>query len=370
MKFIIHYDNNAPQINDNDNDYAEIYKNARKKLLNRDKNGGDLIQFKKVDIYKKRLAYYTKLDEMKFNNKDGNDVEKAALEIVKSIIILCKEPKHHKDNETSNVYIHVETQTFLNEFSKNNKSIKYEFKNNKLCGKSVDLSNANFNTHFESYVTNDDILGMSTSNNPNHEVNINNYDMVKDTLEIALQQFTEDDFENTKEQIQKYYFKKNKEKIKFKDNNTTFKKEAIINLMAAHRKAVQTKKNNNDDTNIGNYEFNEGDILDFAYNSNLDLDTNKVYVYVCQDDNDKDKDKDNDNDKTKENKQTKFRSFISSLEKYRTHWEPETDGKTFISTEIAFLISKGTKEKVTYNVIIPKGQADFQMNFGPSTTSK
>jgi hypothetical protein len=344
MKFIIHihYENNAPEINENN--YKKVYENARKKLLNRGGggDGSDLIQFKKVDIYKKRLAYYTKQDEIEFTEKTG-DVKEEALKIVKSIIILCKEPNSDKKNHN----ISGDTQTFLETFSGKNKSIKYEFKNKKLCKlceKSVDASDPSFNAHFENYINNEK-LHKTISSNPGHEVKIHNYGMmVQDKLAIALQQFTEHEFKSTKH------------------------KKAITDLMEAHRKAVQTKKNNNDDTNIGNYEFNEGDILDFAYNSNLDLDTNKVYVYVCQDDNDKDKDK--DNDKAKEKKQTKFRSFISSLEKYRTHWEPETDGKTFISTAIAFLISKSVKGEVTYDVIIPDNQADFQMNFGPSTKGK
>jgi len=363
MKFIIHihYENNAPEINN----YTEIYENARKKLLNTDKNGSNSIQFKKVDIYKKRLAYYTKLDEMKFNNKDGNDVEKAALEIVKSIIILCKEPQHHKDThkEIKNVYIPEETQEFLKKFSGNNQSIKYKFsEKEKLCEKSVDASNASFNTHFESYIKNNNILGKSFNNNAKHEVNINNYDMVQDKLKTALEQFTEFDFENTKDKIQEYYLNGDKTKIEinFKINGEAVNKEAIINLMAAHREAVQTRTTNNDDTKIGNYEFNKDDILDFAHNSELKHDNDKVYVYVCQDDNDKDKDE----FKVEENKPTKFRSFISEVDKYRTHWEPKTDRKTFISTAIAFLISKSVEGKVTYDAIIPDKQAGFQMNFG------
>ena len=366
MKFIIHihYENDAPEINEND--YTEIYENARKKLLYRDGDGdgGDLIQFKKVDIYKKRLAYYTKQDEIKFMGKTDN-VKEEALKIVKSIIILCKEPNPDKRHN-----IPENTKTFLETFSRNNKSIEYKFfekkKLYKLCEKSVDASDASFNTHFEEYI-NDSKLHKTISSNPGHEVKIYNYDMVKDKLAIALQQFTKDKFESTKDKIQEYYLNGNKKKIeiKFNNNNETFKKEAITGLMEAHRKAVQKKKTNNDDTNIGNYEFNEGDILDFAYNSELKHDNDKVYVYVCQDD----KDKDNDKSKVEEKNQTKFHSFISSLDKYRTHWEPEKEGKTFISTEIAFLISKGS-ENVTYETFIPKGQADFQMNFGPSTKGK
>ena len=240
MKFIIHihYENDAPEINEND--YTEIYENARKKLLYRDGDGdgGDLIQFKKVDIYKKRLAYYTKQDEIKFMGKTDN-VKEEALKIVKSIIILCKEPNPDKRHN-----IPENTKTFLETFSRNNKSIEYKFfekkKLYKLCEKSVDASDASFNTHFEEYI-NDSKLHKSEYGNSGHEVKIYNYDnMVNNELKIALQQFTEDEFKSTKDKIQEYYLQ---EKINFKINNETFEKEAITDLMEAHRKAVQKKKN-------------------------------------------------------------------------------------------------------------------------------